>query len=211
MQESGVGNIVWPAEEQIEKLGVSSWVGLVCSFWYEYSLAVSPDAYGFDIKNKKATFFDDGETKIVASTWQQCGRAVAAVFSLPILPQDENDKGPYLSMWKNKHVFVSSFLVSQRDMLDSLLRVTGDKESDWTIEHEPAEARWKKAHDAMQAGDFSGYVPRMYTRVFYKDGCGDFSHKLDNARLGLLEENQDAATKRAVDMVNSGYNYFARG
>lgn len=204
--------MVWPAEEKIEKLGVSSWIGLSCSFWYEFSIAVSPYAYGFDVKNKHATFFDEGKTKIIASTWEQCGRAVAALFSLPVMPQDENDKGPYLDMWRNKHAFVSSFLISQRDMLDSILRVSGDQESDWTIDYEPAEERFKAGQEYMKGGDFlRGYQTCMYTRVFYKDGSGDYSHKLDNEKLGISEENVDQATKKALEMVKNDYNYFARG
>lgn len=192
---------------------MSSWVGLSCSFWYQFSLAISPYAYGFDIHNKKVTFIDDGETKINTSTWAQCGRAIAGLFSLPILPQDENDKGPHLDMWRNNEAYISSFLLSQRDMLDSILRVTGDTESDWTVEHESAQQRWKAAQEMIQSGsDFlRGYQTAMYTRVFYKDGSGDFSDKLVNEKLGLPQEDLDQATKEAVEMVESGYNYFARG
>lgn len=212
-QESGLGPAIWPAHEQIEKSGTSSWIGLSCSFWYPFSLAVSPHAYGFDISNKKVTFFDDGKTKINTSTWEQCGRAVVSLFSLPVLPQDENDKGSCLDMWRNKEVHISSFLVSQRDMLDSLLRVTGTKESDWTVEQQPAEERWKEAQRLMQSGEnvMRGYMTSMYTRVFYKDSCGDFSDKLDNDELGLPKEDFDEATKEAVRMVERGYNYVNRG
>ena len=146
----------------------------------------------------------------------QLGRNVDELWPIsslcPILPQDENDKGPYLDMWRNKHAYISSFLVSQRDMLDSILRVTGDKEADWIIESEPSEARLKRGQKALQDGDFAtGYQTCMYTRVFFKDGSGDFSQKLDNEKLGLKEENLDEATKQAVEMVKNGYNYFARG
>lgn len=116
-------------------------------------------------------------------------------------------------MWRNKEVYISSFLLSQRDMLDSILRVTGAKEFDWTIEYEPAEKRWKEGQELIQSGkDFlRGYLTCMYTRVFYKDGSGNFSDKLDNEKLRLPQEDVDKATKEAVDMVEGGYNYFSRG
>lgn len=182
------------------------------SFWYEFSLSVSPHAYGFDIHNKRATFFDDGKTRINTSTWAQCGRAVTSLFSLPILPQDENDKGNYLDMWRNKECHVSSFLLSQQDMLDSILRVTGAEESEWTIEHQPAKERWQKGQELMQSGEdfLKGYMSSMYTRVFFKDGSGDFSHILDNEKLGLPKESLDDATKEAVRMVEKGYSYADR-
>ena len=195
------------AHEQIEKLGVSSWVGLTCSFWYQFSLAVSPCAYGFDIKNKKVTLFDDGNTKINTSTWPQCGRAVANLFSLPI----QSGNGPCLNDWRNKEVHIESFFLSQRDMLASLLRVSGDTESDWTVESQTATERYNQGQEFMKSGKvMEGFQQCMYTRVFYKDGCGDYSDKLDNDKLGLPKEDLDEETKEAIKMVESGYNYLGR-
>ena len=57
------------AHEQIERFGVSAWVGLTCSSWYQTSLALSPQTYGFDFRNKTLTFIDDGETGINTSSW----------------------------------------------------------------------------------------------------------------------------------------------
>ena len=199
------------AVAQIEKIGVSAWVGLICSFWYPYSLITSQYAYGFDLKNKKVTFMDDGETKINTTTWEQCGRAVTNLFSLPILPNDENDNGPYLEQWRNSACRVESFLISQKDMFASVLRVTGDKESDWTIESEPVEQRWNDSFEYLKGSDrMRGFVTRMYSRVFFKDGSGDYSDKLDNEKLGLPKEDLDSATKVGLQMHDAGYNYFTR-
>jgi len=85
--------------------------------------------FGFDIKNKKVTFFDAGKTRVNVSTWRQCGRALAA------LP--ESGASPALSQWKNKPFYFASFMVSQRDMLDSIHRVTGPTDKDWEIAYEP--------------------------------------------------------------------------
>ena len=96
-------------------------------------------------------------------------------------------------------------------MFDSILRVIGDKESDWKIDYEPAVERYKAGQEFMKGSDrVGGYQQVMYTRVFYKDGSGDFSSKLDNDKLGLPQENLDEETKVAVQMVEEGYNYFAR-
>ena len=192
--------------DAIEKPGVSSWVGLTSSFWYTYSLQ-SPYAFGFDINHKKVTLFDEGNTAINTSTFEQCGRAVAALFSLPILPQDEKDDKPCLSMWRNKEAYISSFCISQRDMLASFLRVTGDSESDWTITMQSTEERYKQGKEMMAAGGkevLPGFQQCMYSRVFYKDGCGDYRGKLENEKLGLPEESLDAATRQAVEMARKG-------
>ena len=199
--------------EEIQKLGVSSFVDFFCSYWYQFSLAQAPQAYGFDFKNKKVTFIDDGKTKINTSTWEQCGRALASLFSLPVLPEDMNDKSLTLSHWRNGAVHIQSFFLNQRDMLDSVLRVTGEKESDWTIEYQDAKERWQQGMAWMKEGGANagaGYIQAMYSRVFYKDGSGDFSDKLDNDKLGLPEESLDEATKEGLKLVEGGYNYFTR-
>ena len=149
------------------------------------------------------TFFDDGNTQISTSTWPQVGRAVARLLSLKVLPDDANDTSPYLSKYNNRVVYASSFLVSQRDMLDSVLRVTGAKESDWTITHEDAVKRFDRGRELLSKGNMVGFVMLLYTRVFYQNGGGDFSDKLDNDLLGLPKENLDDATAIAVNMALS--------
>jgi len=208
--ETGIGAAVMRDVALIEKLGVSNRIGLVSGFWYQYSLIINPNAFGFDFKNKRATFCDDGLTKINISTWDQSGRALAKLFSLPILPQDENDKQPVLSQWKNKACHISSFYISQHDMLDSVLRVTGDSKEDWSIEYVPSQERYQQGKEMMSNGSdfFGGYVRCMYTRVFYKDGSGDFNDQLDNEKLGLPHESLDEATKDAMDMIKSGWSYY---
>lgn len=52
----------------IEKFGKSSWIGIACSFWYEYSLSNGKDMYGFDFKSRAVTFIDEGTTRINTST-----------------------------------------------------------------------------------------------------------------------------------------------
>ncbi|KAI4195131.1 MAG: hypothetical protein LQ346_003511, partial [Caloplaca aetnensis] len=49
--------------EEIEALGVN-YVACVCGFWYEWSLAIGEPWFGFDLKGRRVTFFDEGETKI---------------------------------------------------------------------------------------------------------------------------------------------------
>ena len=188
--------------EQIEKLGVSSYVGVTCGFWYEYSLSASPACYGFDLKDRSVTFFDDGNTRINTSTLPQCGRAVANLLCLKILPEDEGDESAYLSRFKNKFVYVSSFRVSQRDMLDSVMRVTDTGLDDWKITHEASVDRYRAGCEELKKGNFIGFPQLMYTRVFYQDGSGDFeaSRGLQNEVLGLPKDDLDEYTKIASGM-----------
>ena len=191
---------------EVESLG-ASYISLTCGFWYEWSLALGEPWFGFDIKDRKVTFFDDGNTRISVSTWQQCGRALAALLSLP-----ESGASPSISQWKNKTLYIASFRVSQRDMLDSLHRVLGTTDKDWNITHEPTAQRYKDGINEMQKGAMTGYAKAMYSRCFFPNGDGDHesSRGLANDLLGLPKEDLDEATKRTVEMVESGWNPFAQ-
>ncbi|KAK3056858.1 hypothetical protein LTS18_011587, partial [Coniosporium uncinatum] len=50
---------------EVQNAGVS-FVSLTCGFWYEWSLALGEQWYGFDIKERKVTLIDDGKTRIVS-------------------------------------------------------------------------------------------------------------------------------------------------
>ena len=189
------------------KLAGGNYVILTCGFWYEWSLVAGIDFYGFDIQNKEAVLFDDGTAKVNTSTLAQCGRGVAALLSLPIIKEGD---GPALEDWKDGVLYVSSFTVSQRDMLDALHRAMGDSDSDWSITSESAQERTKNALGELQKGSFSGFAQALYTRYFYSNGDGNYGamHGLDNERLSLPQEDLDDITKWAVDKkLRDGYLY----
>jgi hypothetical protein len=205
-KENMTGQRIWAAIEAIEKHGVSSWVGLSCGFWYEFSLSISPAWYGFDFHNKKVTFYDDGKQPINTSTLAQCGRALAKFLSLKELPNDGKDTSHTISHWRNKPLYTSSFLASQRDMLDSVNRVTGLTDADWVIEHEPASERYARGLEMMKGGDRIGFGMAMYARTFYASGEGNSEARygLANEALGLPKEDIDEATKLALELVEKG-------
>jgi len=191
----------------IEKLGKSSWIGIACSFWYEYSLGGGPYRYGFDFKNKSARFFDDGTTPINTSTWPQTGLSVANLLALKVLPDDANDKSPCLANFRNKFVYVSSFTVSQKDMLDSVLRVTGASVNDWKISYKPVKEVFQEGLEKFQAGNRIGFAELLYSRAFFPDKAGNFEATtgLDNDKLGLPKEDLDQFTKVGIHLAESGY------
>jgi hypothetical protein len=198
-----LGTVAKAAVEEIESLGVSKWIALGCGFWYEFSLAGGEIRYGFDFHDKTVTFYDDGNTKFITTTWEQCGRAMAALLSLPELPVDENDKSLTLSHFSNGVVYISSFLISQKDMFESIKRVTGTTDTDWKVSYEPSEKRYQDGSEAMKKGDMSGFGKMLYARVLFPNGDGDFSPKLHNKLLGLPQEDLDTRTKVAVEMAEN--------
>lgn len=187
--------------------GATSYLMLVCNFWYEFSLGGGSDRYGFDFQKRSLVLFDDGNVPINTSTWPQCCRAITNVLSLKQLPDDEADRSPTLSQFRNESIYISSFLVSQRDMFESVKRVTGTTDADWTITHESAEQRWKEGHGAVKQGNFGPFTKMLYSRMFFPGtGDGDYQSRreLHNDLLGLPVEDLDEATAVAVRMGENG-------
>ncbi|KAK2744776.1 hypothetical protein FQN55_006532 [Onygenales sp. PD_40] len=192
---------------EIEKLGVSAHLWLVCNYWYEFSLAGFEERFGFDMQKREVVLFGEGEVRINTTTWAQCGRAVAGLLSLKELAEDEGDDGVTLEGFRNRGVYVSSFRVSQRDMFESVMRVTGTGEGDWTVTKVGVEGRWEGARKAvLEGGDLMKFIRLIYSRIFFAGGGGDYegSRGLDNEALGLPVEDLDEATKVAVKMGLDG-------
>jgi hypothetical protein len=202
-KDSFIGERKAKYRDYIEKLGKSSWIGIICNFWYEFSLAGGSSRYGFDFKNRTVTFFDDGNTRINTSTWPQTGRAVAKLLSLKVLKDNANDKSACLNDFRNKFVYVSSFNISQKDMLDSVLRVTGASLKDWKVNYEPVKERYKSGVEEFQKGNMLGFAKLLYARLFYPDMSGNYeaTKGLHNDILGLPKEDLDEYTKIAVEMA----------
>lgn len=201
------GEMVYQNLKDVEEQGVSSWICVHCSFWYDFSLYMGERTYGFTLPDKKVTFFDDGEKKIGTTTTRQVGRAVAKLFSLKELPEDENDQDLTVSRWKNKPLLVGSFNVSQRDMLDSVHRVMGTTDEDWTITKETSVERRERGLKLMATEPRNGFVLALYASIFLPDEVSWFGkatfdvEEVDNELLGLPKEDLDEATKRAVDIA----------
>lgn len=207
MTEILIGRPFLAARAEVEKLGASSWIALGCGFWYEWSLCGNSgrDCFGCGVEDRTVTFFDDGAEKITTTTWDQCGRALAALLSLKVYPEDESDTAPAVDSWANQVVYVSSFRVSQRDMFESVKRVTGTTDADWKIEHVSSEKRFKEGVERMKGGDRRGFAVQMYTRIFFPTGEGDHTRLgLANEELGLPVEDIDESTKEGFRLLKQG-------
>lgn len=198
--ESILGEAKQKTRRYIENCGKSSWLCLVCGFWYTFSLTGGSSRFGFDFVNRQVTFYDDGKTRVNTSTLEQCGRALAGLLSLKISPDDENDKSPTLSQLRNKPVYMSSFLVSQQDLFQSVLRATETTDDDWTINYQDVKERYLEGLAERESGNMEGMYKLLYSRVFYPNGDGNYetSKGLQNDVLGLPQEDFDEVTRNAI-------------
>jgi NmrA-like family len=199
-EDTLLGPIAKANRDEIERLGMQ-WITVCCGFWYDYSLAGGDARFGFDFDKRSLTIYDDGNTKNSTSTLSQVGRAVAKVLSLKELPEDENDKSLTVSTFLNKGVYIKSFVVSQNDMFESVKRVTGTTDADWTVTHEDTKKRYEAGLAQVKVGNMAGFSKLLYARAFYPDDPSDLAAKIQNELLELPDENLDEATKVGIDLV----------
>ncbi|RBA10537.1 hypothetical protein FPRO05_05126 [Fusarium proliferatum] len=192
--------------KEIERVGVSSWILLVGGVWFDYSLPSGESFMGFDIDNRKATLFDDGQAKINTSTLAQFGCAAAAIASLKELPDNEADESPSISQFRNKPVNLSSFYVSQKDILKSIQRVTSTTDADWEIKYESSADRIENGTAMGRSGNIMGLVQAYYSFIFSPEGQKlKTQDKLHNGLLGLPVEDLDAVVKDCVESPEDRY------
>ncbi|KAH7079550.1 hypothetical protein FB567DRAFT_532883 [Paraphoma chrysanthemicola] len=175
--------------DMIEEKGLS-WIAVVNGPWFEWTLARG--MFFIDVPERKATINDVGETKFSASTFPQVGRGVTALLSLP----DEK-----LKLFRNRPVYLQSFLTSQSEVLDSLIRSTGTKETDWEVKIRDPEETIRASRDAVAAGDPSAIVGEFLTAHMQDGRGGNYEEKAirDAEVLGLIEERLDDVVRRYVD------------
>lgn len=185
-----VGNINHAAEVGL------TWFALFTGPWYEWTLSNGLELIGIDKKNRAATFFDDGKTRINYTTIPQLVRATVALLSLKVLPDNEDDQSVTLSQFFNRPVYVSSLRLSQEDILGSIKRVMGGEDSDWRISFESSESWYEDAMKMISQGNPNGFTQAIFARAHYgTDGTYDTHNQL----LGLPEEDLDEATRVALN------------
>ncbi|GKT48208.1 pinoresinol reductase 2 [Colletotrichum spaethianum] len=174
----------------IEELGMS-WVAIINNPWFDWSLAQG--FWGIDIKNRSAKLFDGGKTKFITTTLGTTAKGTAGVLSLL---ESEPEA------LRNKPVYLKSFHISQRDMLDSILRATGTEEKDWKVEVLDAAAVVADCEEKFKQGDHLAMLTGFYVNHMREGWGGDYNAKaFDIAKLGVAEENLDEVVKRVVKEV----------
>ncbi|KAI1302249.1 hypothetical protein F5Y03DRAFT_407927 [Xylaria venustula] len=184
-------NMKGPFRKLIEELGVSSWIGVVNNPWVEFSIRLG--LYGFDLKKKTATFYDEGTTKSNFTTLKRVGETLAALFALPDIQLSEH---------KNKFVYCSSFYVSQKDFLASAMRATGTTEKDWTVTKVSTD---QILQDSRRSGaDPSAHMMLLFPLIFKERYGGDYNSKVvDYEKLGLGAEDLDVVMKDLAQELNA--------
>jgi uncharacterized protein YbjT (DUF2867 family) len=175
-------------QDLIEKLGMK-WVAVVNNPWFDWNL--KRGMWSINIPERKAVLNNVGNTKFNTTTLAQVGRGVSALLTLP----DES-----LAGFKNRSVYLSSFQTNQREILDSVLRATGTKESDWEVVTQEPEVTINAAREEVAKGNWQAFIGEFYTAHMQEGRGGNYETKAakDREVLGIQEESLDEAVKRVV-------------
>ncbi|KAK2000978.1 NAD(P)-binding protein [Colletotrichum falcatum] len=189
------GNPLLSAKKQFrdlaEELGMG-WVAVVNNPWFDWSLPQG--LWGVDVGARSARLFDGGETPFVTTTLGNVARGTAGLLSLP---EAELEAG-----FRNRPAYLASFRITQRELLDSVLRATGTGEGDWRIEVVDAAAAVADAEAKAEKGDMGAMIAGFYVNHMREDWGGDYSAKVgDLGKLGIAEENLDEVVKRVVQEI----------
>lgn len=156
-----------------------SWSTVINGAFFDWGLKVG--FLGFDLSSKTASLIDDGKPTWSATNLAQVGRAVVKILEKPDLT-------------KNQYVYISSFQTSQRQILEALEKISGEK---WTVKNEgTGKELLEKGNAKLQKGDFSGAHDLIKGSLFGEGDLGNFEFEgLWNDKLGLPKENFEEAIK----------------
>lgn len=110
------------------------------------------------------------------------------------------DGGIGLGRYRNTEVYLSSFLVSQKDVLESVQRVTGTTMDDWDIDSTKEVSTYiAEGGKMMQEGNVAGIWNLLFGNLYAGVG-GDYETKkgLSNESLGIPKVELDDEVRRAL-------------
>lgn len=123
--------------------------------------------FGFDLKARTATLFDDGNTPFVVSKLSTIAAFVVGVLRNP-------DRA------RNRYLYVRSAITTQRSILEALEDITKEK---WTVKYVKAEDKKQQGLSRIEAGDFMGNLDLIEAAIV-TPGTG-FDFQGTNQEFGI--------------------------
>jgi hypothetical protein len=153
--------------------------------------------FKINVPARTATLLDGGVGKFNTTSKSTVALAVTRLLCLP---ETCPSGGASLSDFANGFCYVSSFLTSQKEILEAVQRVTGTSASDWTVEDVDAEVYIQEGKERVAKGDLGGTINILGGMVFKGGMGGDYESVkgVSNVLLGLPKVTLDGAVKEAL-------------
>jgi hypothetical protein len=95
----------------------------------------------------------------------------------------------------NGFLYLSSFCISQPELLKAVMRATSTKEEEWSLEYKTCQNRMDEGQTKLRAGDKSGTFDVIYAHTML--GI-DYEAKTRNEMLGLPKEGLDEVIREVA-------------
>ncbi|KAL6922655.1 hypothetical protein FSST1_006681 [Fusarium sambucinum] len=155
-----------------------SWTGLITGAFFDW--AMKAGFFQLDIATKSINLIDNGTAHFSATTLSTIAKALIACLD-------------HAEETKNQYVFISSFVISQQNILDAVEKVDGHK---WNVEHITSDWIIERGQKRLGEGDFAGIKDLTNGAAFGYRAMGNVSRNgLWNERLGLPKEDLEQAVK----------------
>lgn len=140
---------------------------------------------GFDIPNRKAIIYNDGEGSWSTTTLSSIGLAVKNSLLEP-------------EKTANRYIYTASFTVKQNEILKALEKITN---SEFNVDWVDAEAQKATGMEKVSKGDFSGamWLIRYINSVDGNGGNYALYHPTDNELLSLPKEDLEEVLTSIVN------------
>ncbi|PSN58963.1 NAD(P)-binding protein [Corynespora cassiicola Philippines] len=170
-----------------------NWVGIVTGLFFDWCL--SRDFLGFNIKEKTALIWDEGDTKFHSTNIGDIGMALVNLLSNP----------GTLEKVKNTYVYISSFEVTQNEILLELERATG---TTFQVRRFSSEDMKQSALKSLAQGDRSAVGVLLQYVAWGNEGLGHFDKLAQEGNAMLLRSPQESlksTIKRVVKFTEESY------
>ena len=170
--------------------GKLTWTSISCGSWLDWGLdpTKSGNFLGIDVKARKATIYDSGNSRFAVTTSTNTGLAVVRALT-------------HADLTANKQVFLSDFITTPRAIVDALEPQTADK---FTIEHKDSAPELKALRENFDAGEFAATFPLLAISFVADVDVGyDFEKEQEvwNEKLGLPKVTLEEVVKEAVELA----------
>ncbi|XP_014557344.1 hypothetical protein COCVIDRAFT_37253 [Bipolaris victoriae FI3] len=170
--------------------GKMTWSSICCGSWLDWALnpAQSGNFLGIDVKARTAKVWDSGNNKFAVTSSKNTGRAVAQV----LLHADET---------ANKQIFLCDFMVSIREIVGALEKVSGETFRIEDKESKPEIEALKKKYESGDASATFGLLALSFGADV--DVGYDFpgEQQVWNEKLGLPKVTLEELVEEAMQLA----------
>ncbi|KAF7176530.1 hypothetical protein CNMCM7691_002848 [Aspergillus felis] len=162
-----------------------TWTAIACGTWIGWCMR--NNFLGLNHASRSITFTDDGEGYFSTTTLDNTALALNRVLLNP-------------STTANQIVFTSDFATTQRELVQTIERLTGEKWERKSISTEETIPALKKAWENGEVAAGYGLINIGFTKGTYSGHFEPIKH-IRNKELGLPEKNIEQVVKEALAEV----------